>query len=77
MQNGQSFVVCCIHRVKTHVVSAGQTVPMQVGQDGPHASGAKRSPCKWGKTVSMQVGQDGPYVLSHVHMVTLNQIYYT
>ena len=69
MQNGQSFVVCCIHRVKTHVVS--------VGQNGPHASGARRSPCKWGKTVPMQVGQDGPYVLSHVHMVTLNQIYYT
>ena len=37
--------MCCPERVKTHVV--------HVGQDDPHACGARRPPSMWGKTILM------------------------
>ena len=49
------------HRNQWFPCMWGKTVPMHVGQDGPHECGARRSPCMWGKTVPMHVGQDGPH----------------
>ena len=50
-----------------------------------YVCGARRPPCMWGKTAPMHkgqvgpmhVGQDSPYVLSHMHVVTIYQMYYT
>ena len=60
MGNG---VLCFVYIVLRHTYLWGKTVPMHVGQDGPHACGARRFLCLIHPQAAV--------------MVTMYQLYYT